>query len=361
MGPEELAQLVAVARRHYVDGVSRVQIADERGISRFKVGRLLQRAVETGIVRIEIHPPTELDLDLSEALQARYGLRRALVVTTADEHEVLEGIGRIAGELLREVVTADDVLGVGGGRSLRAMVRHLRDMARCDVVQLTGMVGEVGETSTDITRTVGEVNGGQVFAVFAPIVAPDARTAAALRAQPSVRSAMSRYPTVTKAVVSIGGWNEELSRVYNLLPRAEREALTAAGAVGELCTVPIDAQGRTLTGLDDRRIGVGEADLRRIPDVIGVAGGSGKTEAIRAALHSGLLSSLVTDVHVARRLLAETPDGASHRSDERQDGAPAGAVPHRAAAVLHSRAPETAGLPADASADPAPDTTGRFR
>jgi DNA-binding transcriptional regulator LsrR (DeoR family) len=315
MGPDELTQLVAVARRHYIDGVSRVEIAQERGISRFKVGRLLQRAVETGIVRIEICAPTELDLDLSEALQARYGLSRALVVVTTDEQEVLEGIGRTAGELLREVVTGDDVLGVGGGRSLRAMVRHLRDMAPCDVVQLTGMVGEVGETSTDITRTVGEVNGGQVFGVFAPIVAPDARTAAALRAQPSVRSAMSRYPSVTKAVVSIGGWNEQHSRVYNFLARAEREALTAAGAVGELCTLPLDAQGRTLTSLDDRRIGVGEAELRRIPDVIGVAGGLGKTDAIRAALHSGLLTSLVTDSFVARRLLAESPDAVGGDSD----------------------------------------------
>lgn len=45
MGPDELAELAAVARRHYLDGVSRVDIAQERGISRFKVSRLLQRAL----------------------------------------------------------------------------------------------------------------------------------------------------------------------------------------------------------------------------------------------------------------------------------------------------------------------------
>lgn len=360
MGPEELAQMVAVARRHYVDGASRVELAQELGISRFKVGRLLQRAVETGIVRIEIRSPAELDLHLSGALEARYGLRRALVVPTTDGHEVLEAIGRTAGELLREVVTQEDVLGVGGGRSLRAMVGHLRDMARCDVVQLTGMVGEVGETSTDITRTVGEVNGGQVFAVFAPIVAPDARTAKALREQPSVRSAMSRYPSVTKAVVSIGGWNEQLSRVYGFLSPAEQDALTAAGAVGEICTVPIDAQGRTLTVLDDRRIGVSEADLRRIPDVIGVAGGLAKTDAIRAALRSGLLSSLVTDVHVAHRLLADGPGAVDGTSSGAAPSTPT-AAPAPAAAVPLSRLPERAGAPSAAATDPSGHTPGRTR
>lgn len=326
MGPEELGEIVAVARRHYLDGASRVEIARERGLSRFKVGRLLQRALDTGIVRIEIHAPTDLDLDLAQRLAARYRLRRALVVVTPDEREVMDLIGRTAGELLREILTSDDVLGVGGGRSLRAMTGHLRDMARCDVVQLTGMVGVVGETSTDITRTVGEVNGGQVFPIFAPIIAPDARTATALSSQQSVRSAMTRYPDVSKAIVSIGGWNEEQSRVYAFLSPAEREALTAAGVVGEVCTLPVDASGHVLPALDDRRIGISEAELRAIPDVMGVAGGVGKTAAIRAVLRSGLLSSLVTDVHVARRLLADdTPDDTAGPAPSTPGDSPAAA------------------------------------
>lgn len=347
MGPDELAELAAVARRHYLDGVSRVDIAQERGISRFKVSRLLQRALETGIVRIEIHSPTELDLHLGEALRERYGLRRALVVVTTDAHEVLEEIGRTAGELLREVVTEEDVLGVGGGRSLRAMVGHLYDMARCDIVQLTGMVGAVGETSTDITRTVGEVNSGRVLAVFAPIVAPDARTADALRGQPSVRSVMSRYPDVTKAIVSIGAWNEELSRVYAFLSPAERDLLTAAGAVGEVCTIPLDAQGRVLTALDDRRIGVGEAELRAISEVIGVAGGLGKAEAIRAVLRSGLLSSIVTDIHVARRLLAGDPESVCREAA----GARTSAGPAPLPTAPHLRPAEGARFPVVPSGD----------
>jgi hypothetical protein len=170
---------------------------------------------------------------------------------------------------------------------------------------------------------------------------------------------MSRYPSVTKAVVSIGGWNEQHSRVYNFLARAEREALTAAGAVGELCTLPLDAQGRTLTSLDDRRIGVGEAELRRIPDVIGVAGGLGKTEAIRAALHSGLLTSLVTDSFVARRLLAESPDAAGGDSDPAGTAAHETTVLHPTVGIPQSRSSKTARLLRDAPTDPSPEIPGR--
>jgi len=304
VGPDETTQMVTVARRHYLDGVSRVDIAAELGISRFKVGRLLQRALDTGVVRIEIAAPTDVDHELSERLRRRYGLTRALAVNTSDDVAVHDALGRVASDVLSEIVTSDDVLGMDCGRTLRAMTGYLHDIASCDVVQLTGMAGSLGETSVDITRKVSEVNGGRVFPVFAPIVVPDARTAAVLKAQPSIRSAMGLYAGVTKAVVAIGAWDGRLSQAYQLVGAPEREALARAGVVGETCALLVDAQGRSVPGLEDRRIGIDADELRAVPDVIAVAGGIGKATAIHALLLSGLLDSIITDAHVARRLLA---------------------------------------------------------
>jgi len=303
MGPEETTELVAIARRHYLDGVSRVDIARERGLSRFKVGRILTTAVEAGIVRVEVRAPAGIDYDLSEEVRVRYGLRRALAVQTLDDRRVREPLGQVAGQLLREIVTTDDVLGIDCGRTLRAMTGHLSGIARCDVVQLTGMGGDVGDTATDITRVVAEVGGGRVFSVFAPIVVPDARTAAAMRTHRSIRTTLSIYPRVTKAVVAIGAWSAELSQIPAIIGEEETARLAAAGVVGETGALLLDAQGRRVPGLDSRRVAITEAELRAVPDVIGVAGGRGKTLAVHALLRSGMLSSLVTDDHLARRLL----------------------------------------------------------
>ena len=46
-----------VARRYYLDGASKSDIAAELGLSRFKVARLLDRARATGLVRIELDSP----------------------------------------------------------------------------------------------------------------------------------------------------------------------------------------------------------------------------------------------------------------------------------------------------------------
>ena len=45
MGPDELFQRAVIARRYYLEGRTRIQIAEEFGLSRFKVARMLDEAI----------------------------------------------------------------------------------------------------------------------------------------------------------------------------------------------------------------------------------------------------------------------------------------------------------------------------
>ena len=85
--PVELVRAGTIARRYFVDGHSKVRIGEEFGLTRFKVARILEEARRSGLVRIEIGLPAELDAELSEQLRAAFGLRHALVITTPDEPE----------------------------------------------------------------------------------------------------------------------------------------------------------------------------------------------------------------------------------------------------------------------------------
>src|ERR687886_716941 len=122
-GPAELVLTATVARRYYVDGRSKVEIADEFNLSRFKVARLLDQARSSGLVRIEIGHPGAIDLDLSGRVQEALGLRRAIVVDTPGEDPAAlpQQLGRAPADLLSEIVTADDVLGLAWARAVTAM------------------------------------------------------------------------------------------------------------------------------------------------------------------------------------------------------------------------------------------------
>src|SRR5690625_6176066 len=58
----------------HLDGKSKVEIANERHLSRFRVARLLNTARELGIVRISIALPEEAAEDLSDPLAEAMGV-----------------------------------------------------------------------------------------------------------------------------------------------------------------------------------------------------------------------------------------------------------------------------------------------
>src|SRR5215210_6702286 len=87
-GPAALALAALAARRYYLDDRSKVEIAEELGLSRFKVARLLDMARDSGLVRIEIGHPGLIDVDLAARIMDRFGLKHAAVVDTEDDQHI---------------------------------------------------------------------------------------------------------------------------------------------------------------------------------------------------------------------------------------------------------------------------------
>ncbi|MGO4343258.1 sugar-binding transcriptional regulator [Pedococcus sp. 2YAF34] len=308
-GPAELVLLAAVARRHYLHQQSKVEIAEELGISRFKVARLLESARDRGLVRIEIVRQGSLDVDASARLQERFGLAHAVVVDTADADPVAvrQQLGKAAADLLSEVLTEDDVLGLPWSRNVHAMVGALTSLPRVEVVQLTGAIAlpDFDSSAVDIVRRAARLGGGSARVFYAPFVLDSRASADALRRQPAVAEGLARASAVTKAVVGIGHWSPGGSTIHDLLDAHERAELAARGVVGELAGVFFDAHGKPLRAkVAGRLITIDAEALRAIPEVVAVASGAPKGPAVRAALEGRLVQGLVVDHELADALLA---------------------------------------------------------
>src|SRR3954453_2582356 len=139
-GPAQVDLAASVARRYYLEDRSKIEIAEELGLSRFKVARLLDIARESGLVHIEIRHPGHIDVDLSAQLQDRFGLQHSIVVDTAndDAESLRRQLGRAAAQLLGEIITPDDVIGLAWARTVSAMARALPQLPGTPVVQLSG-------------------------------------------------------------------------------------------------------------------------------------------------------------------------------------------------------------------------------
>jgi DNA-binding transcriptional regulator LsrR (DeoR family) len=312
--PSEVVLAARVARQFYLEGVSKVDIADQLGISRFRVARLLDSARETGLVRIEIGLPGGiLDAGLSAELCSAFGLKHAFVFNFPDDQLSLrQQLGEAAGQVLMDLIKPGDILGLTWSRTLSGLAAALTQLPPCPIVQMTGAVPPPdGRDLLELVRSVARVSGGPAHVFYAPMLLDDAQTAAAIRRQGDIADAFGLVPKVTIAVVAIGAWAAGLSTIYDAVTPGEREAMAALGVDAELAGVFIGTDGRLVTTpLDSRMIVTPGPLLAQVPFVLAVAYDPAKSAAVRAAIRGGLVHGLVTHTSLARALLNHPPAAA---------------------------------------------------
>lgn len=305
-GPDdELALAAYVARAYYLEDRSKVAIAEEVGLSRFQIARLLRVARDAGIVRIEVTNPGVVDRELSALVQQRLKLRRVVVIASPASAPLAD-VGRGLARLMSETVEEGNVVGLSWSRALRSMVEQMDDVKRCAFVQLAGQMTPEGESigSVELVRRAAERSGGEAFPVYAPFLVPSSAAAAALLTQPEIARAVNQFDHLDVAFISIGSWAPSLSVIYDAMTETERQAARERGVVGDINGRMFDTHGNTVDpDIDDRTIAITFDQLRRIPQVICSSHGAARAEATLAAMRAEVATTWVLDQALARALL----------------------------------------------------------
>lgn len=305
---DDRALMAAVARAHYLDDRSRVEIADAFGISRFKVARLLARARDEGVVTIQIDDGGLPDLELAGRLREALGLDRCHVIRShGDDDAVRQQIGAAAARALGETLSEDEVLGVTWGRTLTATASQLQHLPRLSVVQLTGFVaGDLASSPIEVVRQASQRSGGDVYPIFSPLIVEDRETAESLRRHPDIRSAIELFPEVTTALLSVGAWNPPDSQIRDVLSIDDLANALSKGCIADIAGILIKEDGQPVDPqFQERCVNISYEQLQKVPRVVAVAGGAAKADAIRTVSGAGLITELFTDHALALALLED--------------------------------------------------------
>jgi DNA-binding transcriptional regulator LsrR (DeoR family) len=301
----DFEQLVRASRLYYELGETQNAIAEQLGVTRPQVSRLLKRARSEGIVEIRIIDRTAVDSPAADALRGSYGLDAVHLAPTIAGPEDLTRrmVGRLAAEVLRGALRAGATVGVGDGASVAATAAALEETATPVAVTVVPLCGGYWSTGPEREpyRRFADALGGQARGLMAPGLVDDAATQRSLVAHAGVRSIIDLWGRVDIALFGIGGAAWSAAAVGDVI---ERE-LDAAGAVGEVLVAPFDLDGQFVCpALRERVIALDARRLGRIPVSIGVAAGEGKVRPILGALRAGVMRTLVTDVATAEAVVA---------------------------------------------------------
>jgi DNA-binding transcriptional regulator LsrR (DeoR family) len=317
--PDQVRLLTRVARMYHERGIRQPQIAEQLHISQPRVSRLLKRAAEVGIVRTAVVTPRGVHAELEERIEQQYGLAEVVVADTedvADEHQIQRAVGGAAAVYLGATLLGRERIGVSSWSStLLATVEAMHPSPKPVADQVVQMLGGLGNLNaqtqaTRITGGLAHVTGATAVFLPAPGLLASRDMRAMFLTDPNIEPVLDACNRLTMALVGIGSVEPSplLRESGNAFNESELPALSKAGAVGDVCLRFFNARGQHIaTGLDQRGLGISAAALRRVPRRVGVAGSERKFTAIQAALLGGWVNVLITDLHVAKRLVGRDP------------------------------------------------------
>lgn len=305
-----IAIIVEAARLYYEHNFSQLQIAGKLGISRPGVSRLLQRARDEGIVRIEIIDPADKGIKLEAQLKKKYSLKNAVIVPDdGDSLSIKRRLGQTAVKMLDQLLSEGTILGVSWGSTMHEVAMRVasnptRDMI---VVQLNGGISRADDNTrpNEITRKISESYRAVPYLLPLPAVVDSAELKNAIVADKNISRTLTLAREAKIAMFTIGsfGYDSVLVKADYFEPE-EVESLLKQGAVADICSRIINTNGEICSDeLNARTIGIELEELRNKPYSIAVAGGKEKLNAIRAGLKGKYFNVLITDEWIANELL----------------------------------------------------------
>lgn len=297
----EESLIIKAAWHYYFEGMTQQQVAELMGLSRIRVIRLMEKARQTGIIQFKLRKDGESRMQLECKLMNRYGLKDAFVVPSPSVIPVNAGIAEAASMYISDRLQQNALINIGYGDTPSRILNNLATVTETPIscISLTGGV------SYYLPDTRSNVFHAKLHLIPAPLLASSKDMAQALKQEAGVMELSRMISLAQMTVVGIGAMHESATIFKSgVLNHNDFLYLKMQGAAGDLLSHFIDKNGELLqTPLEDRLISTPLATLKKLKNVIGVAAGDSKVEAIRAALRGKYLDVLITDDRTAQQIL----------------------------------------------------------
>jgi deoxyribonucleoside regulator len=302
------------ASLYYLQDQTMEAIGARLGMSRSTVSRLLREARESGLVRITLAPGTRVPSRLAEQLQHAFGVTAHVVPIreSAPPATHLEAVARQAASLVNGLMGDDTALGVAWGTTVSAVATHLTPQPThgSAIVQLNGAASTSSSGiayAGEILARFGAAFDAEVHYFPVPAFFDYVTTKEALWRERAVRRVLDLHENLDLALFGVGSFSgPQLSHVYagGYLTSQEMAELLRLGAVGDICTVTLRADGSYADiPLNARASGPSPAVLARVRRRVCVVAGRHRAAATVGALRSGAVTDLVIDEPTARAVL----------------------------------------------------------
>ena len=301
---------VKIAYWYHTLGMTQDEIAKRLSFTRQKVNQIVNSLPDLGIVTVNIHGYERDNVELESQLEEQFGLREAIVATDYGEKDTaIYKLANVAAQYLDETIQQGDIIGVSWGRTLAEVTKQMSYKRRssCRVVQLMGAqnIEQLVEKSDEIARGFANKLDCPSYMLYAPVVVEHEETKEWLLQERSIKASYELMRSCDIAVLGVGELTEHSTMcTRGHITKKDVQILREQGFVGDIAMNPVRKDGTydncPLTG---RLLNADMDCLKNIKNVVLIATGEEKVEAIQAVLRSGCIDTLIIDETSARLVM----------------------------------------------------------
>ena len=296
---------------YYNQGLTQKDVAEQLGISRTTVIRLLDEAMRRAEVQIWITEGIDDCVELAIKLERTYGLDEAIVVPApagGDVNAQAKSVGLALGQFLTEAIPDNYTIGVGWGRTMTASLASFRPPRRdnCKVVSLLGGIVAVHQTNPiDYTWRLASQLGAECYMFLAPLLVDSIETKRNLIEKCGLEAIYRLAENLDLAIVSCGDIGpQSTSLSEGFISKGELQQLIEAGCVCDTMFNFLDAEGNSVDHPINKRVMSVDLDtLKKAKHIVISSGGAHRAQAISTTIKRIGCNTLITDESAAKALL----------------------------------------------------------
>ena len=312
---DEKRLMAKIAYLYHEQNVKQSEIASILSLSQSQVSRALSKCIKEGIVKISVIPPANIFTNLEIQIQNIFDLRNVVVVDIpeyASKEQINSTIGSATAHYLETILKTGQLIGISSwSTTIKSMIEQLHpvNIKAKGVIQLLGGIGQNGNVQATITtQHLANMLHCPAFLLPAQSIGQTLKNYRELIKSDDVNKVLKMFTKVDISIVGIGALepSDMLKLSGNSYPKKELQHLQNMNAVGECCLHYYDQLGHIVLDEDkDPALGMHISQLKNCPNVIAMAGGLNKLEAIIGALKNGFIDVLFIDKITASEILKD--------------------------------------------------------
>ncbi|SCZ03673.1 sugar-binding transcriptional regulator [Alkaliphilus peptidifermentans] len=242
--------------------------------------------------------------DLEKELKRKLNIKEVIIVpgNLDIEDYVFNDISKATSKLINQLVNENDIIGVTGGNTMAAVAEGVKQQSKDKNITVVPARGGLGRRVESQANTIAAKLANKLKGNYQMLHVSDTLSKEILKSimeDPEISKITELIKQVNLLIFGIGRADKMAKR--RELPEDIVQKLTESRAVAEAFGFYFNIDGEIVYEM--KTIGIQFSDFINIPNAIGVAGGTGKAEAIYAITKLKKDMILVTDEGATREIL----------------------------------------------------------